>query len=30
VTGHNGRTVLVASTVGLCVLFLGVYLYFFV
>jgi hypothetical protein len=30
VTGHNVRYVLVASTVGLRVLFLGVYLYFFV
>lgn len=29
VTGHHVRTVLVASTVGLVVLFVGVYLYFF-
>ena len=28
-TGHNVRTVLVASTLGLAVLFAAVYLYFF-
>jgi hypothetical protein len=29
VTGHHVRTVLVASTVALCLLFVGVYLHFF-
>lgn len=30
VTGRHARTVLVVSTASLCLLFFGVYLYFFV
>ncbi|HEX5508163.1 MAG TPA: hypothetical protein VFX37_06635 [Pseudolabrys sp.] len=29
VTGHHGRTVLILSTLGVIVLFICVYLYFF-
>ncbi|HET7849547.1 MAG TPA: hypothetical protein VFL51_10860 [Pseudolabrys sp.] len=29
VTGHHGSTVLFLSTLGIIVLFIGVYLYFF-